>query len=122
MNELGKTIITGKLRIVTPVHVGGAQEKHLQKGLDYIAKDGKVYFLDEKKLIARFRIISYSDALSQGKLEQLCGSINLSEFSYNVVHDISGEIGVEIKTNINDYNKLKVYLTAKIGRIRSTYY
>lgn len=28
----------------------------------------------------------------------------------------------EIKTNINDYNKLKVYLTAKIGRIRSTYY
>jgi DNA primase len=28
----------------------------------------------------------------------------------------------EIKSNINDYNKLKVYLTNKVGRIRSTYY
>ena len=28
----------------------------------------------------------------------------------------------EIKANINDYNKLKVYLTNKVGRIRSTYY
>ena len=28
----------------------------------------------------------------------------------------------EIKTTINDYNKLKVILTNKIGRIRSTYY
>lgn len=28
----------------------------------------------------------------------------------------------EIKTNINDYNRLKVALTAKIGRIRSVYY
>jgi DNA primase len=27
----------------------------------------------------------------------------------------------EVKTNINDYNKLKVYLTQKIGRIRSIY-
>jgi len=34
----------------------------------------------------------------------------------------SGSDIEELKNNINDYNKLKVNLTNKIGRIRSTIY
>jgi DNA primase len=41
----------------------------------------------------------------------------MSEFSNNSEFDLE-----ELKITINDYNKLKVNLTKKIGRIRSTYY
>ena len=40
----------------------------------------------------------------------------------NFTPDIPEEVLEEIKTSINDYNKLKVVLTNNIGRIRSTYY
>ena len=124
MTELGKTIIKGKLRIVTPVHVGGAQENHLSKGLDYVTKDGKVYFLDEKKLITHFGVVIYSDALSQGKLEQLCGSINIDEYKTKVVKNISGEIGTDIKTNIKNTLSQKPIIpgTSLKGSLRSVFY
>jgi DNA primase len=41
----------------------------------------------------------------------------MNDFSTNEEIDVE-----ELKANINDYNKLKVMLTNKIGRIRSTYY
>jgi DNA primase len=55
--------------------------------------------------------------------------ISLREYLINklimdLMHKYSGEDETdleEIKTTINDYNKLKVNLTNKIGRIRSTY-
>mgnify|MGYP003540496004 CR=1 FL=1 len=40
----------------------------------------------------------------------------------NFTRDIPEEVLEELKTSINDYNKLKVVLTNKIGGIRSTYY
>lgn len=100
MND--KTIIKGKIRIISPVHIGGAQEKHALKGLDYIAKKGTVYFLDEYKLIAHFGPENYSSALATGKLEELCGSIDLIEYSKKIVSNISGEIGTDIKINIKN--------------------
>ncbi len=99
----GKTIIEGKIRIVSPVHIGGAQEKHLQRGLDYIVADGKAYFLDDRKLIAHFGIDAYSNALSENKITELCKTLtNLQEYSKKVVKSISGEIGTDIKTNIKN--------------------
>lgn len=95
-----KTIIKGKIRIISPVHIGGAQEKHALKGLDYIVNKGNVYFLDEYKLIAHFGPEKYSNALASGKLEELCGSINLTDYSKKVISNISGEIGTDIKINI----------------------
>ena len=104
MQVLGKQIISGMLRIVTPVHIGGAQEKHWQKGLDFIAKDGKVYLLDERKLVAHFGIEKYCTALATNTLTQLCSSININDYSKKVIHEISGEIGTDIKTNIKNIN------------------
>jgi CRISPR/Cas system CSM-associated protein Csm5 (group 7 of RAMP superfamily) len=124
MGDLGKTIIKGKLRIVTPVHIGGAQEKHLQRGLDYIDNYDGVYFLDEKKLIDHFDIIKYSDALAQGKLGELCGSLNISEYSTKVIKNISGEIGTDIKTSVKNTLSGKPIIPGSSlkGSLRSVFY
>lgn len=53
------------------MHIGGAQEKHWQKGLDYSIKDGKVYFIDQNTLIKRFSVDKYANALARGKLNEL---------------------------------------------------
>lgn len=124
MDDLGKIIISGKLRIVTPVHIGGAQEKHLQKGLDFIVENGKVYMLDERKLMSHFGINKYSDALVANTLIELCDSINLSHFSKKVISEISGEIGVDIKTSIKNTlsNKPIIPGSSLKGAIRSIIY
>jgi CRISPR/Cas system CSM-associated protein Csm5 (group 7 of RAMP superfamily) len=124
MQDLGKTIIKGKLRIVTPVHIGGAQEKHLQRGLDYIDTTDGVYFLDEKKLITKWGITQYSDAVAQGKLEELCRSINLSEYSTKVIKNISGEIGTDIKSNVKNTLSGKPIIPGSSlkGSLRSVFY
>ncbi|MBK7522799.1 MAG: hypothetical protein IPI53_01105 [Saprospiraceae bacterium] len=121
MND--KTIIKGKIRIVSPVHIGGAQEKHALKGLDYVVNKGTVYFLDENKLIAHFGIDKYSNALALGKLEELCGSINLTEYSKKVISDISGEIGTDIKINIKNSlsNKPIIPGSSLKGALRSVF-
>ena len=104
MNELGKTVINGKLRIVSPVHIGGAQEKHMQKGLDFIDTNEGIFLIDEKKLISHFGIDIFSNSLSQGKLAKLCNEsgLNLKEYSTKVIRNVSGEVGSEIKTNIKN--------------------
>ena len=104
MSDTGKTVIKGKIRIVTPVHIGGPQEKHLMRGLDYLVKDRNVYFLDEKKIIAKTGLVNYSNALANGQLTQLLNNqqVNIEEVSNKVVSSIMGEIGTDIKTNIKD--------------------
>ena len=125
MTDLGKTIIKGKMRIVTPVHIGGAQEKHLQQGLDYISEGSKIYFLDEKKILSHFDITQYSNALAINKLSILLTNSgkSLEEFSSNVVW-INGEIGSEIKVNIKNALSNKPILpgTSIKGAIRSVFY
>jgi CRISPR/Cas system CMR subunit Cmr6 (Cas7 group RAMP superfamily) len=37
--------------VLTPLHIGGASEKHAQKGLDYIQQGNQVFMIDEKKLL-----------------------------------------------------------------------
>ena len=124
MDEFDKTIIKGKIRIVTPVHIGGAQEKHLQRGLDYIDTNEGVFFLDEKKLIGLFGITKYSEALAQGRLDELCGSLQLIDFSTKVVKNISGEIGTDIKTNIKNTLSGKPIIPGSSlkGSLRSVFY
>jgi len=124
MDEFAKTIIKGKIRIVTPVHIGGAQEKHLQRGLDYIDTNEGVFFLDEKKLIGHFGISKYSEALSQVRLDELCGSLQLIDYSTKIVKNISGEIGTDIKTNIKNTLSGKPIIPGSSlkGSLRSVFY
>jgi len=125
MNDLGKTIIKGKMRIVTPVHIGGAQEKHLLKGLDFVNEGPTIYFLDEKKIIAKTGINQYSNALATNKLIELIKiqKINLGDISGRQT-TITGEVGNEIKTNIKNTISGKPIIPGSSlkGSIRSIIY
>lgn len=52
------------LRALSPLHVGGAQEKNLQNGVDYfIQKSGYLHILDVKSILEKIPIQNYCDAL-----------------------------------------------------------
>ena len=59
-----KIILNLTAKVLTPVHVGGAQEKHYSENLDYYRDKDTVYFLDEKKLMNHFGIPRFSHALA----------------------------------------------------------
>ncbi|HNE66627.1 MAG TPA: RAMP superfamily CRISPR-associated protein [Saprospiraceae bacterium] len=124
MKELGKNIIEGKLRIVTPVHVGGAQDKHLQRGIDYVVKDNQVHLLDEKKIISHFDIDKYANALAENKLGNLLNNLNLANFSKKTIKGIAGEIGTDIKINVkNSLSGLPIIPGSSLkGALRSVIY
>ena len=74
-----------------------------------------IYVKQKEKSISQYvseTIISFREYLINKLIADL-----MNEFSINKEMDVE-----ELKSNINDYNKLKVMLTNKIGRIRSTYY
>lgn len=54
------------LYVRTPVHVGGAQEKHLSGGIDYIAQDDHIHILDHNKLMEIAGQEQFVNALAQG--------------------------------------------------------
>lgn len=56
------------LHVLTPVHVGGSDDKHLVEGLDYLIQNGQVYIFDQKKLRKAIGDDSqYINALEEGK-------------------------------------------------------
>jgi CRISPR/Cas system CSM-associated protein Csm5 (group 7 of RAMP superfamily) len=62
------------LHVLTPVHVGGSDDKHLVEGLDYLIEKGLVYIFDQKKLRKEIGNDSqYINALEEGK----AGILNL---------------------------------------------
>ena len=89
-----------KIKILTPVHIGGAQEKHWQEGLDFIIKDRKVYFLNQEKMINHWGIDRYSDFLASGKIKELIKNIKIEDFS-DRVEPISGKTE-EIRQHIKN--------------------
>ena len=123
MDEFGKTKIKGKIRIVTPVHIGGAQEKHWVKGIDFIVKDNKIFVLDEKKIINKFGIEKYSVALANNKIYDLLKP-NLSDYALYDTIPITGEIGSDIKKCIKNSLSQKPIIpgTSLKGSLRSVFY
>lgn len=89
-----------KIKILTPVHIGGAQEKHWQEGLDFVIKEQKVYFLNQEKMINHWDVDPYSNALASGKLKELTKKINIADFS-DRVEMISGKTR-EIRQHIKN--------------------
>ena len=74
-----------------------------------------IFVKNKEKSISQYvseTIVSFREYLINKLITDL-----MNEYTANPEIDID-----ELKSNINDYNKLKVMLTNKIGRIRSTYY
>ncbi len=56
------------LHVLTPVHVGGSEEKHLEAGIDYLIENHQVFIFDQKKLRNRINDDNqYCNALENGK-------------------------------------------------------
>lgn len=74
------------LHVLTPVHVGGSDDKHLVEGLDYLIENGQVYIFDQKKLRKAIGNDSqYINALEEGK----AGINNLLRVRRIALSDIS---------------------------------
>ena len=94
-----KLVLNLWLRTLTPIHIGGASEKHLIRDIDFIAKGNDVFFLNEQALIHHFSEAKYCDALASNTLPDLLRSIDLKKYSsYNT--QITGDPGQEIKRQV----------------------
>jgi CRISPR/Cas system CSM-associated protein Csm5 (group 7 of RAMP superfamily) len=100
--EDDKIIYDLKLKALTPVHIGGAQEKHFQKGIDYLVIGRNVYFLDERKIVDQFGIDTYSNALSKGDITNLLRSVKIENFTKKIIKNLDGEIGTDIKQQVKN--------------------
>ncbi len=54
-----------RLRVLTPLHVGGMQEKHLLAGADFVYQNRRVHRLDEAKLLTKVNPYELADCLLQ---------------------------------------------------------
>lgn len=121
-----KNIINFYMRTITPVHIGASSEQHLAKGVDYIAKNGTIYILNEKKILKTphgtgiYELYQYTNSLSKGKLDELLKG-DLKNYSSKIIDSVCGEIGTDIKINIKNTMDGKPYIpgTSLKGAIRS---
>ncbi len=82
------------IKVLTPVHIGGAQEKHLLEGVDYLKlSNGKTYRLDWEKIYKRFDPDAISKAIMNGTMKALLG-VDLKDLAVemNQAYGNNGEI------------------------------
>lgn len=112
------------IRTITPLHIGGPQEKHLIQGLDFIEEKGAVYLLDYIKIfeLVQPHIISeyLSGARNGGVLSGLKQQgINLKDVSFRVIPNV--QVVGDIKTFVKNPIQNKPYIPGSSlkGAIRS---
>ncbi len=115
-----KTVSNLKLVSLSPIHIGAAQEKHLAKGVDYLAKDGAILFLDESKILEKINISQYCNDLSNRKLQTTLEQRGIEQFVKKIV-PIVGDIGTDVKVHIKDTTKQNPFIpgTSLKGAMRS---
>jgi len=96
-----KIVLKLQAKVVTPVHVGGAQERHYISNLDFVKDGDKVYFLDESKLIHHFGIERYSHSLATNALPDLLHSVQTETYA-KAISSMNGDPGQEIKRHIRN--------------------
>ena len=96
-----KIILNLQAKVVTPVHVGGAQERHYTANLDFVKDGDKVYFLDESKLIHHFGIERYSHSLATNAIPDLLRSVQTESYA-TTISSMNGDPGQEIKRHIRN--------------------
>lgn len=60
-----------RLRVLTPLHVGGMQEKHLLAGADFVYQNRRVHRLDEAKLLTKVNPYELAECLLQPSNQNL---------------------------------------------------
>lgn len=55
------------LRVLTPLHIGGSDDKHLMEGIGYLCRDGMVYVFHPRKMLQAIGDVDqYCNALENG--------------------------------------------------------
>ncbi|MBS1736763.1 MAG: hypothetical protein JSS98_09220 [Bacteroidetes bacterium] len=87
------------LKVLTPLHIGGAQEKHLQDGVDFLVLNDQTWRLNWEKVYQNFDVDKIAAAIISKKLGQLLkNEINLVGDKMDEVYGTTGEV----KTFIRD--------------------
>jgi len=97
------TTNTVYLKALTPVHVGGAQEKNLQKGQDYVQLgDGKTWKLDWSKIYKHYDVDKISTAILNNKVLRL-------------IENHIEEVAIEIEQSFGDTGVIKAFIRDGMG-------
>lgn len=89
------------IKVLTPLHIGGAQEKHLQDGVDYLQYDnGETWKIDWSRLFKKYEVDEITEALLGNSLDQLISYSDLDEVAIRM-NEAFGSTG-EIKAFIRD--------------------
>lgn len=112
------------LKIITPIHVGGQQEKNLQRGIDYLQVDERFYLVNKATVFnpeSGIHPDELADALAKGDEQHLARLLQKDKNSYlSPLHGTPGSTG-EIKAFIKDgaYGKAYIPGSSIKGAIRS---
>lgn len=98
MNEIN-TNYTIYLKVLTPVHIGGAQEKHLQNGLDFLLVKNKTWKINWENVYLTFEPDEVADAIISKRLDKLLEN-DIEDVAYET-DDILSSTG-EVKAFIRD--------------------
>lgn len=112
------------VRTLTPLHIGGPQEKHLLQGLDFVKDHGVVYLLDYDKifnLIPPDSITEYLSGIRKGGIAECLSQnrIKLKDVSYRTIENmkLEGDIKTFVKNPV--HNKPYIPGSSLKGALRS---
>ncbi len=93
------------LRVLTPLHIGGNDDKHLKEGVGYLCKDGKIYVFDSRKMLqAVGDVDQYCNALESG-IDGIANLLKIRQIPIDTVSLLfffKQKTAYEIKTCIKD--------------------
>lgn len=95
------------IKILTPTHVGGAQEKHYQENVDYIQIDNKWYFLDEQKVQKSIPPHQLANTLAKGDMSQLQW----------LMRSFINQVGTPLEKKPSDTGEVKALIRNGFGKV-----
>jgi hypothetical protein len=95
------------LRVLTPLHVGGTQEKHLEKGLDFVQDGSKIHLIDHEKLFKKIDIYELAKIFVTGDKDLLKQTlqrekVKLNDITHGNTLQLAGIEFSEIKAFIKE--------------------
>ncbi len=107
MEDLLNKKYSVELEVLTPLHVGAGSEKDWMKGADYIEDNGKIYVLNQKKLLKNISVDELANFLvekdDRGLKNKISGSPEtVSDLVFNSPASTDNDIKVFIKNGLTN--------------------
>lgn len=93
------------LKVLTPVHIGGAQEKNLQEGLDYIQfGNGSTWQINWEKVYQIYNADDVASAIINDSIKKL-------------IENELEDVAFEIDQTFGDTREIKAFIRDGLGRV-----